>query len=98
MRRVSLFFFVSIGLILLFLAGCSQAPVSTTTANADSTAPVSLTMTDHPPNGVTVLFFQISLTAAYLTPPSGPTVSLLSNNTPIQVDVTQLQAAAAFFN
>jgi hypothetical protein len=56
-------------------------------------------MMDDPPNGVTVLFFQISLTAAYLTPASGSgNVSLLSNNTPIQIDVTELQAIAAFLS
>jgi hypothetical protein len=56
-------------------------------------------MTDDPPNGVSVLFFQISLTAAYLTPASGSgNVSLLSNNTPIQVDVTELQAISAFLS
>jgi hypothetical protein len=56
-------------------------------------------MTDEPPSGVTILFFQISLTAASLTPASGSgSVSLLNNNTPIQVDVTQLQAVSAFLS
>jgi hypothetical protein len=59
-------------------------------------------MTDDPPTGVTVLFFQIDLTAAYLTPAPGSSnssnVSLLSNNTPIQIDVTQLQAISAFLS
>jgi hypothetical protein len=56
-------------------------------------------MTDDPPTGVSVLFFQINLTAAYLTPASGSSnVSLLSNNTPIQVDVTELQAISAFLS
>jgi len=95
------FFFLSIGLILLFLAGCGQNPASTTSASStgNSTVPVSLSMTDQPPNGVTVLFFQIDLTAAYLTPASGSgNVSLLNNNTPVQVDVTQLQAISAFLS
>jgi len=56
-------------------------------------------MTDQPPNGVTVLFFQVSITSASLTPASGSAnVSLLNNNTPIQVDVTQLQALSAFLS
>lgn len=96
--RLSLF----VGLILLILAGCSQAPVSPTSSNsngANSTAQVSLSLTDDPPSGVTVLFFQISLTAANLMPASGSSqVSLLNNNTPIQVDVTQLQAISAFLS
>jgi hypothetical protein len=52
-------------------------------------------MTDDPPQGVEVLFFQVSLTAASLTSSSGSTVSLVSGN-PIQIDVTQLQALSAF--
>ncbi len=92
-----------IGLIFLSLVGCSSAPVSNSNtnpnANSSSGVPVSLSMTDDPPSGVTVLFFQVSLTSAYLTPASGgSTVSLLNNNTPVQVDVTQLQALSAFLS
>ena len=90
---------LSVGLILLFLVGCSSTAVRNSSVNNDSGVPVSLSITDDPPNGVTVLFFQINLTAAYLTPASGSgNVSLLSNNTPIQVDVTQLQALSAFLS
>ena len=92
----------AVGLILLFLAGCNQAPDSTMATNPSglgSTGQVSLSMTDDPPNGVTVLFFQINLTAAYLTPASGSTnASLLNNSTPVQVDVTELQAISAFLS
>jgi hypothetical protein len=90
---------VPIGLIFVFLLGCGQSPVKSPTVNNNNSAPVSLSMTDDPPNGVTVLFFQISLTAANLTPASGSgTVALLSDNTPIEVDVTQLQALSAFLS
>ena len=96
MRRGSLF--VSCGLILSLLVGCGQSSVNPESVN--STSAVSLSMTDEPPSGVTVLFFQISLTAASLTPASsmGTPVSLLNNDTPIQVDVTQLQALSAFLS
>jgi hypothetical protein len=40
----------------------------------------------------------VNLTAASLAPASGTAVSLLSNNTPIQIDVTQLQALSAFLS
>lgn len=73
--------------------GCgSQCPVSG--------VPVSLTMTDDPPAGVSVLFFQVSLTAASLQPAvgTGPSISLLNGNTPIQIDVTKLQALSAFLS
>jgi hypothetical protein len=58
--------------------------------------PVSLTITDDPPVGVSVLFFQVNLTAASLQPASGTAVSLINN--PIPIDVTQLQALSAFLN
>ena len=99
MHRARLF--LSVGLILLFLAGCNQSTDSSMSANSNglNTSQVSLSMTDDPPNGVTVLFFQISLTAASLTPASGSSnASLLTNNTPVQVDVTQLQALSAFLS
>ena len=96
MHRVRLS--LSIGLIFLFLVGCSSGPANNN-AVTSSGIPVSLSMTDDPPSGVNVLFFQISLTAAALTPASGSTpASLLPNNTPIEVDVTQLQALAAFLS
>jgi hypothetical protein len=93
---------LSFAFILLLLAGCSQTGMSPNSSGANASAQagqVSLSMTDDPPNGVTVLFFQIDLTAAYLTPSMGSTnASLLSNNTPVQVDVTQLQAISAFLS
>ena len=91
--RVSL----SLGIMLLLLVACGQGPNSNTSA-ANNSSQVSLSITDEPPNGVTVLFFQVSLTAASLTPASGSSVSLLTNNTPIQIDVTQLQAISAFLS
>lgn len=66
---------------------------------AAGTVPVSISMSDDPPMGVQVLFFQVSLTAATLTPQAGGTpVSLLSGSSPIQIDVTQLQALSAFLS
>jgi len=98
--RLLLSFLVGlIFLFLLFLVGCSSTPAANPSANNGSGVPVSLSMTDDPPDGVVVQFFQINLTDAYLTPASGSgNVSLLSNNTPIQIDVTQLQALSAFLS
>lgn len=99
MRKGSYLLFVS-ALALLLTAGCSSNLSSGTSAMGSGTgnATVSLSMTDDPPAGVSVLFFQISLTGATLTPASGQPVSLLSNNTPIQIDVTQLQTLSAFLS
>lgn len=60
------------------------------------TAPVSLTVTDTPPSGVTVLFFQVGITGATLVSQSGSGVSLLPASTSIPVNVTQLQTDSAF--
>ncbi len=99
MIRNSLSFLFASTLLTLLLAGCGG---SNSTGLCSCPAPprgaVSLSMTDDPPSGVSVLFFQVSLTNATLTPTTGSAVSLLSNNTPIQIDVTQLQSLSAFLN
>ena len=96
MRKAMLF--VSAGLILALACGCGGTTMMTP-QTVNSTSQVSLSITDDPPTGVTVLFFQVDLTAAFLTPASGMgTVSLLNNNTPVQVDVTELQAISAFLS
>jgi hypothetical protein len=83
-----------------WLSGCSSTATSTNQIQPPpaSSVPVSLTMTDDPPAGVSVLFFQVSLTAASLQPTSGSPVSLLPNGTSIQIDVTKLQALSAFLS
>jgi hypothetical protein len=94
-----LFFLGVAAIISSLLTGCgttSQTSSGSGGGQNTPTVPVSLTMTDDPPNGVSVLFFQVSLTAASLTPATGSPVSLIS--TPIQVDVTQLQALSAFLS
>lgn len=98
MRKLaSLTSLIFAGTVVLLLAGCGMT--SGSGASGASGTPISLSMTDDPPNGVTVLFFQIGIASATLTPASGSgTVSLLSSNTPIEVDVTQLQALSAFLS
>jgi hypothetical protein len=83
-----------------WLSGCNSVTTGTGFIQTPpvSTVPVSLTITDNPPAGVSVLFFQVSLTAATLQPASGSPISLLANNTPVQIDVTQLQALSAFLS
>jgi hypothetical protein len=103
MRRAAQFLFIAV--FLLFLSGCgSQSPVTTTppTNPTPADVPVSLTVTDTPPQGVTVLFFQLNLTGATLTSSTGGSVSLypglLQQNAypAIPVNVTQLQTDSAF--
>ncbi len=84
--------------MLALVSGCGNTSSPSVVTQTPGTVPMSLTMTDDPPAGVQVLFFQVSLTAATLTPTSGSPVSLLANNNPIEVDVTQLQALSAFLS
>jgi len=84
------------GALLLFVTGCSsQAPVVTSAPSNPQSAlvPVGLTVTDDPPAGVVVLFFQLSITGASFSPGN---VSLLSSTHSIPVNVSQLQADSAF--
>jgi len=84
------------GGVLLFWAGCgSQSSLTTSPVSPPVAAdvPVGLTVTDTPPAGVTVLFFQVNITAASLSPGSA---SLLSSAVPIPINVSQLQTDLAF--
>ncbi len=96
MRRVAL---PLIGAILIFMSGCgsqSSNTSGTTTSSNLSQAPVGLSVTDQPPTGITVLYFELNITAATLTSSSGSTVSLLPSNGSIPVNVTDLQTNSAF--
>jgi hypothetical protein len=96
MRKAVQFLFIV--LFLLFMAGCgSQSQVTTTPVSTNpADVPVSLSITDTPPAGVTVLFFQLTITGATLTSSSGGTVSLLSSANPIPVNISQLLTDTAF--
>jgi hypothetical protein len=59
-------------------------------------APVGLSVTDAPAAGVTVLFFQLSITGATLTNSSGEIVSLWSSSYEVPVNVSRLQTDSAF--
>ncbi|MGC8548502.1 MAG: hypothetical protein ACP5M4_02270 [Acidobacteriaceae bacterium] len=97
-------------LAIPILTGCGNgnSAIGTCTANCPAQlTPVSLSATDTPPDGVSVLSFQIQLTAATLNPTSGRTspVSLLPNesgpsgsSTPVSIDATQLQAVSQFLS
>ena len=96
MHRSTWFIFVA-G-ILLAMSGCGgqYSMASNMGSNSNSgNVPVSMMVTDTPPDGVTVLFFQLSITAASLATSSG-SVSLLNTTNPIPINVTQLQTDAAF--
>jgi hypothetical protein len=88
---------------LLFMSGCGAQSGTVCPAGSNGcgpiavpTAPVSLTITDTPPAGVTVLFFQLGISSAALMYQSGGDLPLLPFNTPIPVNLSQLQTDSAF--
>lgn len=95
MRKIAFLLFVSTMSLMLVSCAGDNAAQTPPVVPLEPGYPVSLTMTDDPPAGVNVLFFQVTLTAATLTQQSdGGPVPLIT--TPIQIDVTQLQALSAF--
>lgn len=90
-----------IGTLLLLGSGVIQLGCSGTALmsnrTSNSTTPVSLSVRDTPPGGVTILAFEITLTGAQLQPANNqPAVSLL--NTPIEIEIKQLETETAFLN
>jgi hypothetical protein len=84
-----------VGLFLLgiaLLAGCNNSGMTTNPAGANSTQ-VSLSVTDTPPPGVTVLAFEVTVTGATLSPGNVPLV-----NTPTQIEVKRLETDTAFLS
>jgi hypothetical protein len=96
MRRATQFLLIAV--TFLFMSGCGSQPQTPVANNPPVTTSgeVSLTVTDTPPAGVTVLFFQLGITGATLTSSTGGSVSLLPGSTTIPVNVSQLQTDSAF--
>jgi hypothetical protein len=96
MHRPIWFLFVAGFLLAMSGCGSQYSMASNPASNSNSSnVPVSMMVTDTPPAGVTVLFFQLSITGASLATSSG-SVSLLNSTNPIPINVTQLQTDAAF--
>jgi hypothetical protein len=106
MRKQSL---LGITLILAasFLAACSApqnssvtntfnpppaAPPPPPTAN---TSPLSVTLSDAPPTGVSVLSFEVNITGALLQPMVGTDVSLLPGGHSVEIEVKKLETESA---
>ncbi|MGE5327136.1 MAG: DUF5666 domain-containing protein [Deltaproteobacteria bacterium] len=79
---------------VIFIASCGSSMNSTLQTTSTGSAPLSLTMGDTPPAGVTVLSFEIKVTAASMNS-SGRSVSLLPRG-PVEVEVENLQVEKAF--
>lgn len=86
---------VLVAIMTLLLAGCGGSGISTSSM-APGSVPVSLTMGDTPPTGVTVLSFEVSVTKADLQQSGGSTFSLLSS--PTDIELADLQTDTTLLN
>ncbi len=78
--------------LAVFLAGCSNS--TSTSPSGAGLAPVSMTIHDTPPTGVSILSFEIHITGASLQPSgSGQAVSLMS--APDEIELEHLQTSSA---
>jgi len=71
--------------------GSGNSPINNNPAPQQQVAPASLSIHDTPPAGVTVLSFQATITGIAMQPGN---VSLL--NTPVTLEMTQLQGMSAY--
>jgi hypothetical protein len=73
----------------------ATATITVTSPPAPGTSAVSVTITDRPPTGVTLLSFEVAVTGATLNPGN---VDLLGGKGPIQIEVKQLETESAFLS
>ncbi|MBZ5528663.1 MAG: DUF4382 domain-containing protein [Acidobacteriia bacterium] len=78
-------------LAALLLASCSGTH-NTVTPPASGNATVSVTFTDTPPAGVSILSFTITLSGLALNPSSGAPVNFTLSPNPLSVELTRLQS------
>jgi hypothetical protein len=93
---------ITIVLAAMFLGGCSATQNS---AAGDGTTPqpqpaansaqLSVTLSDAPPAGVSVLSFEVNITGALLQSVVGSDVSLLPGGDPVEIEVKKLETEAA---
>ena len=96
MRRYFLFALAIASCFLLVT--CGGGNMSTTGMIGGNGVQTTLSITDTPPNGVAVLFFEALITGASLQPSdaSKPAVSVLAN--PVEVEFGHLQTDTAFLS
>jgi hypothetical protein len=86
-----------------FLGACSASQNSTVSDNINppqpppsaNTSPLSITLSDAPPAGVSVLSFEVNITGALLQPTVGTDVSLLPGGRSVEIEVKKLETEAA---
>ena len=89
-----------LALTLTAFSGCGSSNGSSTSSSASSglsssLSPVSLSMTDAPPPGVTIFSFEVTLNSAVLNPGS---IDLLAGKGPLNIEVKRLETETALIN
>jgi hypothetical protein len=95
MRKAPAVFCLAVVLVVI-TAGCSGGSMTTIQSpSSQSTVPVSLTMHDDPPAGVTVLSFEINVTGASLQPSDSMkmAVSMIRGTKEIELEHLQTESA-----
>jgi len=77
-----------------FLAGCNSNSTSPSTSGAGM-APVSMTIHDTPPTGVSILSFEIDITGASLQPSDSTQAAVSLMSAPDEIELEHLQTSSA---
>jgi len=99
MKRVVPFSILTVAVLAIAFVGCGGASSSSGVNGSNPSGqmvPASFSISDTPPLGVSILRFQIQLTAASLQPSSGSPVSMLS--APATVELEHLQSESALLS
>ena len=80
--------------LVLFLAGCNSNSTSPST-NGAGMAPVSMTIHDTPPTGVSILSFEIHITGASLQPSDSTQAAVSLMSAPDEIELEHLQTSSA---
>lgn len=95
MRRISAFFLGCLSAILLTGCGGSMSAPVMGPGPSPQSALVSVSLTDAPPAGVTVLTFEVTVTGATLNPGNA---DLLAGKGPVRIEVKRLETENAFLS
>src|SRR6266853_2070074 len=93
MRRITPLFLGLLGAVLL--AGCGGSYSAPVIGPGPQSAQVSVSLTDAPPAGITVLTFEVTVTGATLNPGSA---DLLAGKGPVRIEVKKLETENAFLS
>jgi len=95
MRRTTAFFLGWLSAILLAGCGGSTSAPAMGPGPGPQAALVSVSLTDAPPAGVTVLTFEVTVTGATLNPGSA---DLVAGKSPVRIEIKRLETENAFLS